>query len=58
MDKDVQALIKACHWIERSTSERMKRATAEFIYDKYVRNPSMKSTIRWHREGPHGGPPR
>ncbi len=57
-DLDVKALTKACEWIERSTSERMKCATAEFIYDRYIRNPSMEKTLRWHEEGPHGGPPQ
>jgi hypothetical protein len=38
LDPDVKALGRALMWIERSTSARMKRATAEFIYDRYVRN--------------------
>jgi hypothetical protein len=38
---DWYALTKACAWIDRSTSERMKRATAEFIYDRYVRHPRI-----------------
>jgi hypothetical protein len=38
LDPDVKALKGAIDWIEKSTSERMKRATAEFIYDRYVRN--------------------
>ena len=38
-DPDVQALIKACEWIERSTSERAIHATAKFIFDRYVLHP-------------------
>jgi hypothetical protein len=40
LDPDVKALQGAIGWIERSTSDRMKRATAEFIFDRYVRHPS------------------
>src|SRR5262245_20888275 len=39
--KDWKALKHAIRWIETSTSDRMKRATAEFIYDRYVRHPSV-----------------
>jgi hypothetical protein len=39
---DLKALKKACEWIERCTSDRMKRATAEFIYDRYVRHPPAR----------------
>lgn len=42
-DRDLKALRKAVEWIERSTSERMKRAAAEFIYDRYVRHPRTPS---------------
>jgi hypothetical protein len=40
VDVDVKALGKALQWIETSSSGRMKRATAEFIYDRYARHPS------------------
>ena len=36
---DVKALANACAWIERSSSERMIRAAAVFIYDRYVVHP-------------------
>ncbi len=39
LDPDVKALKKALEWIEKSASDRMRRATAEYIYDRYVRNP-------------------
>jgi len=40
VDADLKALKRAMEWIERCTSDRMKRATAEFIFDRYVRHPS------------------
>lgn len=45
IDPDVKALAKACAWIEKHERPEMVRATAEFIYDRYVRRPS-KGT-RW-----------
>ncbi len=39
MDPDVRALMRAVEWIEKSSSERVKRATAEYIYDRYIRHP-------------------
>lgn len=44
MDPDVRALMKAVEWIEKSSSERIKKATAEYIYDRYVRNPAQQSS--------------
>jgi hypothetical protein len=38
-DKDVAALRAAIRAIERSTCDRMKRATVEFLYDRYIRHP-------------------
>ena len=38
MDSDVQALIKCCAGIEE-TSEKMRQATIEFLWDKYVNQP-------------------
>ena len=38
-DQDFKVLSKVVEWIEKSTSERMKKATAEYIYDRYVRHP-------------------
>lgn len=58
LDPDIQALRKAVMWIERSTSERMKRATVEYLYDRYVRHPPLASIAQRLREGPHGGPSR
>lgn len=43
VSQDVKALARAIAWIERSTSERMKRAAAEFIYDRYIRHPRKLS---------------
>jgi hypothetical protein len=40
MDQDLKCLKKAIEWIEKSTRPEMKLATAEFIFDRYVRHPS------------------
>ena len=41
LDPDVKALKKAIEWIEKSTSERIKLAIAEFIYDRYVQHTKI-----------------
>ena len=45
MDKDLVRLKRACKAIEE-TSERMRRATIEFLWDKYVLHPSNKDKIK------------
>jgi hypothetical protein len=37
-DQDVKVLFKACEWIEKSSSPRRIKATAKYIYDRYVRH--------------------
>lgn len=41
-DPDILVLRACSRAIEKSTSQKMKRANVEFLFDHYVRNPPSK----------------
>jgi hypothetical protein len=39
LDTDIKVLRALVRAVEKSSSERMKKANVEYLYDRYVRNP-------------------
>ncbi len=40
MDKDIKALRACVRALDQSSDGRMRRVNVEYLYDRYVRNPS------------------
>ncbi len=57
LDPDIRALREAVRGLERSSSERMLRANLEFLWDRYIRRPSVATVLRFQRgRDPRRGP--
>jgi hypothetical protein len=50
IDPDIKALAAACRALDGSTSLRMLKANLEFLWDRYIRNPSGDSLRPWSGE--------